>query len=386
MNGHKLKNNAPKSTFTCRKRTLDWLINKWLVEHMPHKQSFSKRPGRLKTLIVSEKDKICQSQIFPFYFYKSELVDRWNIDLKEIRLFDYESAPEKAPGDADVVLLQTWFDIKRPRLDAVISMIRKHNPNAKLVFLDSFAPTDLRLADWLNNNVDLYLKKHLLRDRSRYFVPTRGDTNLVDFYGRLYDFPYDEKLYPVPDGFLEKLIVGPTFSTASYMLPYFASHSEPKKLPDQWDIHGRLAFKGSDWYQTMRQQAIAAMESMEGYSILSRTGVSRKQYFNELRSSKMCFSPFGYGEVCWRDYEAVLCGSLLIKPDMSHMETYPDIFVAHETYVPVKWDFSDFKEVAEYYLSHENERKSIAKKAYDVLHEYSRSDRFLEQMAPIFAV
>ena len=42
-----------------------------------------------------------------------------------------------------------------------------------------------------------------------------------------------------------------------------------------------------------------------------------------MRHSRICISPFGYGEICWRDFEAILCGCLVVKPDMSHVETNP---------------------------------------------------------------
>jgi hypothetical protein len=64
----------------------------------------------------------------------------------------------------------------------------------------------------------------------------------------------------------------------------------------------------------------------------------------------MCISPFGYGKVCWRDYDAHATGALLLKPDMSHLRALPDVFVPFETYVPLKWDLSDFGEKVEHYL------------------------------------
>jgi hypothetical protein len=39
-----------------------------------------------------------------------------------------------------------------------------------------------------------------------------------------------------------------------------------------------------------------------------------------LTNSKLCFSPFGYGELCWRDIEGLSDGGCLIKPDMGHLQ------------------------------------------------------------------
>ncbi len=68
------------------------------------------------------------------------------------------------------------------------------NPDAKIVYMDSFAPTDLRLAAMLDPYIDVYVKKHVFRDRARYLEPTKGDTNLVDYYGKLYGLNHKRSL------------------------------------------------------------------------------------------------------------------------------------------------------------------------------------------------
>jgi len=104
----------------------------------------------------------------------------------------------------------------------------------------------------------------------------------------------------------------------------------------------------------------------------------------ELKSSRVCFSPFGYGEVCWRDYEAIMCGALLIKPDMAHVKTEPNIFIPFETYIPVAWDFSDLEEKVTYYLENTTAREKIIQSAYDVLQSYIRDKVFINQVAILF--
>jgi spore maturation protein CgeB len=68
---------------------------------------------------------------------------------------------------------------------------------------------------------------------------------------------------------------------------------------------------------------------------------------------------------------------LLIKPDMSHMATTPNIFINGETYVSVKWDFSDFNEKVHYYLNNESERNRITRNAFEVCSDYIVKDGFL---------
>ncbi len=65
---------------------------------------------------------------------------------------------------------------------------------------------------------------------------------------------------------------------------------------------------------------------------------------NVMSRSKIGLSPFGMGELCYRDLELIQWGCLLIKPDMSKVITEPDFFKPMETYIPVKLDWSDLNE------------------------------------------
>jgi len=101
------------------------------------------------------------------------------------------------------------------------------------------------------------------------------------------------------------------------------------------------------------------------------TGMApQKQYYRELKESKIVLSPFGWGEVCFRDFEAILAGALLFKPSMFHLLTWPNVYIPHETYIPLKWDGSDLLEQTERYLGDERERNRITANA----HEQYRSE------------
>ena len=117
---------------------------------------------------------------------------------------------------------------------------------------------------------------------------------------------------------------------------------------------------------------------------MTETGVNQVQYLHELQNSKICFSPFGYGEVCWRDFEAVAHGAVLLKPDMSHIRTDPDIFIAGETYMPVAWNLSDFEDKVHELLNDAALRRRLTNNAFEVVHDYVAQNRFVEKMTPIF--
>ncbi|MCL2186028.1 MAG: glycosyltransferase [Treponema sp.] len=93
--------------------------------------------------------------------------------------------------------------------------------------------------------------------------------------------------------------------------------------------------------------------------------VKQEQYYRELMDSKIVLSPFGWGEVCFRDFEAILSGALLLKPDMSHLVTWPNVYIPYETYIPLEWNGSDLMEKTKHYLDDEKERQRIVANAFE---------------------
>ena len=87
--------------------------------------------------------------------------------------------------------------------------------------------------------------------------------------------------------------------------------------------------------------------------------LSNSDYLKIQNNSKISFSPFGWGELGARDYEIILGGSLLVKPRMDHMETWPNIFIPNKTYVPLEWDFSNLEEIFETYIKNHRLRNTI---------------------------
>lgn len=75
------------------------------------------------------------------------------------------------------------------------------------------------------------------------------------------------------------------------------------------------------------------------------------EYYDRMSNSKIILAPFGFGEIAPRDLESAMFGSVLIKPDMSHIETIPNLYIPYQTYVPCKHDFSDLNEKIDYVLS-----------------------------------
>lgn len=80
-----------------------------------------------------------------------------------------------------------------------------------------------------------------------------------------------------------------------------------------------------------------------------------QEYVQNLWRSKITLSPFGMGELCFRDFEAMQFGTIILKPDQSKVDSFPNMMIEDETYIPCKYDWSDLEEKIDYILSNFDE-------------------------------
>jgi hypothetical protein len=127
-----------------------------------------------------------------------------------------------------------------------------------------------------------------------------------------------------------------------------------------------ISFRGSSKYSNIINafQRIKTIEKLKSRGVETRP-IRHKEYLKELRSSKISVSPFGYGEICYRDFEIILAGALLFKPSIEHLRTYPDVYIKNKTYVPFEWDFRDFDEKIDDLIDNPEMIKEISSAAID---------------------
>jgi hypothetical protein len=96
--------------------------------------------------------------------------------------------------------------------------------------------------------------------------------------------------------------------------------------------------------------------------------VPLREYNAELRRAAGVLSPFGWGEIAFRDFEAAAHGAVLLKPDMGHIATWPDVFKPNETYVPTSWSADDLRQRATELLDAGAGSRGIADSAFEAWH------------------
>ncbi len=136
-----------------------------------------------------------------------------------------------------------------------------------------------------------------------------------------------------------------------------------KSNKNLYPVHARIGLISRP---SISYQRKLILDKIEGNPLFLTRRVPQGRFNRETANSRIILSPFGWGELCLRDFETVRSGALLLKPDMGHIETWPDIFVPGETYIPFDWDAEQLAAQADYYLTHENERQGIAENAAQV--------------------
>ncbi|MDR7376896.1 hypothetical protein J2X19_001554 [Rhodoferax ferrireducens] len=363
--------------FNFLRRKIAYRLRSWLKTI----KSLKNTPKDANVLLVTFRHELPETQLYAFHFYRHILEKKHGIKFVQIFVdnlvlpnADILHGTDKFPN-IKRIFFQPAFEMSSELVVQALKRLSNTYPNAKIAFMDWYAPLHIRPSVYVDPYIDIYIKKQTYVDFSQYSVPTLGDTNLSNFYAIRHNLPEAEQVFVPPINFEKKIQLGNNFGLSPQMVDLFMSNP-PKIDGRDIDVHARIAVNGVPWYKAMRQEAKDAVENIANKSITiaSEGRVKRRKFFVEMQRSKICFSPFGYGEICWRDYEAFATGALLLKPDMSHLRVLPDIFVPYETYVPLKWDLSDFDEKVQHYLLDAVAREKIANQAFLAMQRWIKSD------------
>jgi hypothetical protein len=304
------------------------------------------------------------------------------------RRFAYTDSPEWClKEDRNEILVMVRHFIKPDLVDLEL-MKRLRDKYRRIAFFHDDAGGGIPRLEVLPF-VDLFYSKALFKDRSLYTRPLYGKELYSDLFHAKYGVvDPDHKERPAADpAQLAKLRLSWNIGVGDYprgklrqragvaasMALGFRSAKlfyGSGRLPrdpvgtngGSIDVHARIGLVSRP---SIAYQRKLILERIAGNPVFLVGPTSQREYNREVANSKIVLSPFGWGELCLRDFEAVIGGALLLKPDMSHLETWPDVFVSGETYAPFSWEAEDLVETAERYLSDETDRGRIARAAFD---------------------
>ena len=213
--------------------------------------------------------------------------------------------------------------------------------------------------------VTAYIKKQVFADPADYARTWIGKSNLTDYVARhhAWSFAADAMAItaPLSAAATARILPGWNIACDDRIARLLAPAAAPPAAGRTIDVLTRCHVGTDTWIHPLREPALAAIARLApAWQVLApHVRVSQQQYNRELANARLCISPFGYGELCWRDFEAIASGCLLVKPDTSHLHTFPDLFRPGETCVPVRWDFADLEARCLPYLQDETARQRM---------------------------
>jgi hypothetical protein len=356
----------------------------------------------MKALVVGNAnpriDNISAAQLYPFFDHRNLLKHELNLEFKHVQAVTVSEITQACKtAQVDILFIRPCWRENPENVTATIQQIRATHANQKIIFIDPWDQENSRFFSVLPY-VDWFLKYQRLKHLDDYQRNYIGGTIITDYLAQDWGIELNgwHVGSPVPQGFEHRIITGwsvgidKRFKKALFRFsPWEKIHPIVKDI----DVFCRVSLgsvHNREWYGKYREMAIAALIPLESDYRLAVSGefdeyktIPSRQYFQEIKRSRIVFSPFGWGPITWRDYEAVCYNCLLVKPSMDQIDAKPDIYIPWETYIPVRWDLKDVEEKCRYHLQHWDEAQQIIKNARHAYESYYQNREFVKTIGKI---
>ncbi|MGF1464666.1 MAG: glycosyltransferase [Sandaracinaceae bacterium] len=348
-------------------------------------------------IVTPEGDPVADWTVDPFRTFRVPLRARLGLSLRFAKiegLADLRATLESSR--CDVAFVGTPF--RAPAEDTVelFASLSSSSRRPKIVYLDTFDQVTSPFFGVLPH-VDLYLKKQLLRDVSAYGRSGPGEDPVSDWMVETLGVDLEGWSFrsPVDEAYEDRLWLGWNLGSVRFLINGMLRTTVRRPVPwskRKLDVHYRVSYLPPEdpphWYTAHRRSVLEALQPIAGEPrVVAAAGkearVPMDVFAEELRQARIGVSPFGWGEVTDRDFRVVTNRSLLLKPDMSHLRTEPDIFLPGVTYVPFRWDATDLVEKIHYYLDHPHAADRIARTARKAYQDWFLTGRFVGRIQEV---
>lgn len=294
----------------------------------------------------------------------------------------------KENGDL-LILVRKFHNKKIDNQNMIEELIKLKKNFSKIIYFDdSASPSMIHFC--IFPYVDSYWKRSILKNKNLYYNKYYGGRVFSDYYHNNFGIndnkiifnPLANKetnfeklkiawnigigIYPLKEigifnnfsPIVRRLVSGVSILPSTKFLYKFTDHSwskMKKNLLNSVDIKKKILkisarFSGSDYTDSIGYQRTLVLNKIKNNNLFLKGKITKKKFINETYRVFGTFSAFGWGEICYRDFEACLGGSLLIKPDMSHLLSWPNIYM-NNMYCSLNWDFENMDKIQDFFNS-----------------------------------
>ena len=310
---------------------------------------------KIQFLTIKDISPNTHAIIYPILRWR-KLINEISYECKIVNRNDIENS--------DVIIVDSkfhkfWWQDKNLGEKAIIKdLINLKNKCFKIVYYDSTDSSGC-IQNQVLPYVDQYWKGQTLKDKDQYknsYIDQRIFTDFI-YKQVINSFEKEDKLQNINSEDINKIKTAWNSSITNYNYFsgklakfatkykfYFLINNEIKIKKFSHKRNNLISCRIFSNYpnKIISWQREYSKEILK--NICDTDLISKNEYHKELRNSKMTFSPFGWGEICYRDFESFFAGSLLIKPSMEHLETWPNLYINKKTYLACRWDLEDLLE------------------------------------------
>ena len=243
--------------------------------------------------------------------------------------------------------------------------------------------------------VKRYVKGQLYKNRDLYRKNLFRNRYFSDFYQKKFKIEKDIKFNfcKLETSYDQKVILGWNLGVGNFFdiinysnydkficLSKFIFLKNKKKLFDyslsnrkignkKFDLFFRLSNRVRNEKKSIHYQRLHVEDFLnKKYDLdIFKNKMSHKNYLTNLMNSKISVGCFGWGEICYREFEASRMGTAFIYPNLQYIETWPNIFVDGKTYKSYELDFSNLQESIDFLLNNKSTRDEMVYNSQEIL-------------------
>ncbi len=322
-----------------------------------------------------------------FHFYENEL-QKLGIEFKFFNKINNEFL------DSDYLFLNSRY-FKSQNGFVELSEIKKiQNINTNLYWFDmrdSAGTTQFEVLPYVKK----YIKKSYYKNKNLYSIKMSGGRYYTDFYINKYQLKdtneYQIKL--LDKRYESKLILGWNIGVAFFFnylenssfdyykellnckfskkklfskkLNFQNNWNNDDKKTDVFCLMNKKFSRASVGFQ--RNLLQNKLSKLKNITITNNIRLNKRKYYKTLINSKVSTGAYGWGEVCYREFEAIRCGTAFMFPNMSNIDTWPNIYLDGVTYISYDLDFNNFEEKLNELVFNLKLRKELVSNSQEIL-------------------